>query len=69
MNKGLTLQNVCILRDGSPLIKVDHHIPPGDVLTVMGPSGVGKSTLLAFITGTLAPGSTVWGRSTLMGQT
>ncbi|MEL6574236.1 MAG: hypothetical protein AAFQ64_21540, partial [Pseudomonadota bacterium] len=26
------------------------------VLTVMGPSGVGKSTLLAYVTGNLAPG-------------
>ena len=55
MNKGLTLRNLCILRDGAPLIEVDHHIAPGDVLTVMGPSGVGKSTLLALITGTLPP--------------
>lgn len=55
MTKGLTLRNVCILRDGRPLIEVDHAISSGDVLTVMGPSGVGKSTLLSFITGTLAP--------------
>lgn len=53
MNKGLALRNLCILRDGKPLIEVDHDIEAGDVLTVMGPSGVGKSTLLAFITGTL----------------
>ena len=68
MNKGLTLRNVCILRDGSPLIKVDHHIPPGDVLTVMGPSGVGKSTLLAFITGTLAPAFNGMGQINLDGS-
>lgn len=55
MTKGLILRNVCILRDGAPLIEVDHAIGAGDILTVMGPSGVGKSTLLAFITGTLAP--------------
>ncbi|MGJ8610259.1 MAG: ATP-binding cassette domain-containing protein [Octadecabacter sp.] len=55
MNKGLNLQKVCIMRGDIPLIEVDHVIKAGDVLTVMGPSGVGKSTLLAYITGTLAP--------------
>ncbi len=55
MNKGLTLHKVCIMQGDTPLIEVDHFIAPGAVLTVMGPSGVGKSTLLAYITGTLAP--------------
>lgn len=56
MNKGLTLRKLCILKGGSPLIEVDHDIAPGEVLTVMGPSGVGKSTLLAYVTGTLPAG-------------
>lgn len=55
MDKGLFLRDVVITKDGTPLLSVSHDIAPGDVLTVMGPSGVGKSTLLAFVTGTLAP--------------
>ncbi|PJI86064.1 putative thiamine transport system ATP-binding protein [Yoonia maricola] len=55
MDKGLALRNVTISKGGVPLLSVNHEIAPGEVLTVMGPSGVGKSTLLAFITGTLAP--------------
>ena len=54
MNKGLILRKVCILRAGIPLIEVDYAIAAGEILTVMGPSGVGKSTLLAYLTGTLA---------------
>ncbi len=62
MNKSLTLQDVCILRGGKPLIEVDHVIQAGETLTVMGPSGVGKSTLLAFITGTLPSAFTGMGQ-------
>jgi putative thiamine transport system ATP-binding protein len=54
MHKGLSLRDITIFKDGAPLISVNHDVKPGAVLTVMGPSGVGKSTLLAFVTGTLA---------------
>jgi putative thiamine transport system ATP-binding protein len=67
MNKGLILRNLCILRAGIPLIEVDHAIAAGEVLTVMGPSGVGKSTLLAYITGILAPTFTGMGQVLLDG--
>lgn len=68
MDKGLTLRKVCILRGGVPLIEVDCHIAAGEVLTIMGPSGVGKSTLLAFVTGTLAPGFQAMGEVLLDGH-
>ena len=47
MDKGLSLRDVTILKDDKPLLSVSHDIRSGEVLTVMGPSGVGKSTLLA----------------------
>ena len=62
MAETLTLSDVCILKDGAPLIEVDRTIAPGEVLTIMGPSGVGKSTLLAFLTGTLPRGFSGRGR-------
>ncbi|HEX6469866.1 MAG TPA: ABC transporter ATP-binding protein [Streptosporangiaceae bacterium] len=35
---------------------LDLAVPPGDHLAVVGPSGIGKSTLAALITGLLVPG-------------
>jgi putative thiamine transport system ATP-binding protein len=39
--------------DGKVLVSLDEAVGPGEVLTLMGPSGVGKSTLLAFVGGFL----------------
>lgn len=68
MVKGLTLSDVHITKNGSPLVQVSRHIAPGEVLTIMGPSGVGKSTLLAFVTGTLAPDFAAQGAVKLDGE-
>ena len=55
MAKSLRLKNVTISKDGQPLLQLDETVAAGDTLTIMGPSGVGKSTLLSYIIGTLAP--------------
>ncbi|MEL7299493.1 MAG: ATP-binding cassette domain-containing protein [Pseudomonadota bacterium] len=55
MTEGLALEGVEITQQGGKvLLGVDARVGPGDVLSIMGPSGVGKSTLLAAITGTLS---------------
>ena len=51
----LTLKNIDIRLHGKVLLQLDTVIAPGATLTVMGPSGVGKSSLLAYIAGFLAP--------------
>ncbi|MGP9804443.1 ATP-binding cassette domain-containing protein [Paracoccus sp. NSM] len=66
----LILEQVTIARpDGAPLIRgLTLDVAPGSVTTVMGPSGVGKSTLLDAIGGSLAPGFALSGRITLNGR-
>jgi len=55
MADGLHLDGLRIHRGETRLLSLDLHVAPGAVASVMGPSGVGKSTLLAAITGQLAP--------------
>lgn len=65
---GLLLEGVVITLDGEILVGVDAHVRPGNVLTLMGPSGVGKSTLLAFIGGFLGRDFRASGRVVLNGR-
>lgn len=65
---GLGLNSVCIRQNGSQLIAMDRHIAPGHVLTLMGPSGVGKSTLLSAIIGSLPRAFELSGSIWLNGQ-
>lgn len=52
----LELVDVSIHLNGVELIRhTSITVPPGQVVTVMGPSGSGKSSLLAYICGTLSP--------------
>lgn len=65
---GLRLEALTITLNGHRLIAVDTLIRPGGVLTVMGPSGSGKSSLLAAIIGTLPDAFEVSGRVVLNGR-
>lgn len=65
---GLWLDDLRISLDGVPLIGIDARIAPGETLTVMGPSGIGKSTILAATIGTLPPGAVYTGRILLNGR-
>ena len=54
MAEGLTLRALRIMHGDRPLLELDLTVPPATILSVMGPSGVGKSTLLAAITGQMS---------------
>jgi putative thiamine transport system ATP-binding protein len=65
---GLRLDRVALSLGGRRLFRpLDLTVPPGEVVTVMGPSGSGKSSLLALICGTLDPAFAAEGRVTVDG--
>jgi putative thiamine transport system ATP-binding protein len=66
----LTLTQIAVRpKTGAPLFApLTLVIQPGQVATVMGPSGIGKSTLLDAIGGHLAHGFSVSGKAVLNGQ-
>jgi putative thiamine transport system ATP-binding protein len=61
------LRDLQITINGAPLVSVNTTVAPGQVVTIMGPSGVGKSTILAAITGSLAPAFRFTGQVILNG--
>ncbi len=68
MSGELSLAGVFIRLAGQELIApLTMTVAPGEVATVMGPSGSGKSSLLAFICGTLDPAFAAGGSVRLSG--
>lgn len=68
MKSGLELHDVHISLGERELVAIDVKISPGEVLTLMGPSGSGKSSLLSYICGTLSETFSVTGRVVLDGM-
>jgi putative thiamine transport system ATP-binding protein len=66
--RGLELRDITIRLESELLVTLDARIAPGEALTVMGPSGVGKSTLLAFVAGFLGRDFRADGRIVLDGR-
>lgn len=51
----LQLDGLRITLEGRQIVDLTLTIKGGEIVTIMGPSGAGKSTVLAALTGTLAP--------------
>ncbi|MFM2422400.1 MAG: hypothetical protein RL291_930 [Pseudomonadota bacterium] len=65
---GLALDDVAVTLGGRTLVEISAQVMPGQVLTVMGPSGSGKSSLLSYLAGTLAPAFSARGTARLNGR-
>lgn len=68
MTDGLHLEAISIALNGRVLLSLSAQIRPGDILTVMGPSGSGKSALLAHLGGFLDPAFAASGRIRIDGD-
>jgi len=66
---GLALVQIRIALGGQPLVDgLSLEVGPGEITTIMGPSGSGKSSLLAYVCGTLPRAFRASGRVLLDGR-
>jgi putative thiamine transport system ATP-binding protein len=68
MQSSLEIKNLQLFREDKLLLQLNEQIEGGDILTIMGPSGSGKSSLLNWMTGTLPSGLSTTGEVWLHGQ-
>ena len=67
MQSSLEIKNCELYRKNQQLLSVNEQVKGGEILTVMGPSGSGKSSLLNWLTGTLPCGFSANGEVWLNG--
>ena len=65
---GLGLDNLILRHGDTPMARLNLTVPPGQVLTLMAPSGAGKSSLLRALVGAPPAGFALSGRVWVNGQ-
>ncbi|MET6760440.1 ATP-binding cassette domain-containing protein [Pseudoalteromonas sp. NCIMB_1079] len=68
MQSSLQIKNCQLYRQNELLLSLNEQVNGGEILTIMGPSGSGKSSLLNWLTGTLPSGFKANGEAWLNGQ-
>lgn len=68
MQSSLEIKNCELYRQNQQLLSLNEQVKGGEILTVMGPSGSGKSSLLNWLTGTLPCGFSANGEVWLNGE-
>ncbi|WP_077342886.1 ATP-binding cassette domain-containing protein [Pseudocolwellia agarivorans] len=61
MQTSLQIKNLQLFRQNELLLRLNEQVNGGEILTLMGPSGSGKSSLLNWLTGALPTGFTAEG--------
>lgn len=68
MQSSLEIKNCELYRHHEQLLSLNEQVKGGEILTIMGPSGSGKSSLLNWLTGTLPSGFNASGEVWLNGK-
>jgi putative thiamine transport system ATP-binding protein len=68
MQSSLEIKNCQLYRQNQQLLSLNEQVKGGEILTIMGPSGSGKSSLLNWLTGTLPAGFRANGEVWLNGE-
>jgi putative thiamine transport system ATP-binding protein len=68
MQSSLEIKNCELYRQHEQLLSLNEQVKGGEILTIMGPSGSGKSSFLNWLTGTLPSGFSANGEVWLNGE-